>query len=65
MRVKFLKAYKQYKAGEVTVIDDALATGLLLSGLAMSSKDMQAMDYQTKALDEEQANGKPTELRTN
>jgi len=64
IRVKLLKPSKYGTVGSVVVIDRNEAFGLIDSGQAIVSKDMSEPDYKTKAFDEEQANGKPTKLRT-
>lgn len=63
IRVKILKDNKHGKAGEIVVIDRNEGFGLIDSGQAILSKDMTSQDYKSKALDEEQANGKP-QMRT-
>ena len=65
IRVKLLKSWKGNAVGSIVVIDRNEAFGLIDSGQAVISKDMTELDYKTKALDEEQANGKPTFIRTN
>ena len=63
LRVKLLKPTKYGSVGSVVVIDRNEAFGLIDSGQAIISKDLTAQDYKTKALDEEQANGKTNKRR--
>lgn len=60
-RIKFIKAHKQYKQGEVTVIDNNEAFGLIDSGVAILTKDMTSDDYKQAGV----TNGKPFKLRIN
>lgn len=64
MRVRILKAHRDYSVGEIVEVSRNVAFGLIDSGRAEVTKDMGAPDYKIKALDEEQANGKPTQLRS-
>lgn len=63
-RVKIVKPIKGFTVGSVVVIDNNEAFGLIDSGSAILTKDIVATDVKIKSLDEEQANGKPTKLRT-
>lgn len=62
MRIKIVKKHRQYKVNEVVEVSKNEAFGLLDSGVGVISKDMVETDYKT--LDEEQANGITTKLRT-
>jgi hypothetical protein len=64
MRIKFIKDFRSHKAGSVYEASPNEAFGLIDSGQAILTKDITSSDIKTKALDEEQANGKPTQLRT-
>lgn len=59
-RIKFLKSYKQYKTGQIEVIDNNEAFGLIDSGIAIISKDMTPDDYKQAG----DKNGKSTQLRS-
>lgn len=64
IRVKLLTEWKGNSKGVVLVVDNNEAFGLIDSGKAIVSKDMSYHDYKIKALDEEQANGRTTKLRS-
>lgn len=65
MRIRIVKKHHHYRVGEVVEVSKNEAFGLLDSGVGVVSKEMTQADYKTKALDEVQANGNPTQLRTN
>ena len=65
MRVRILKAHREFTVGEIVEVSKNVAFGLIDSGKAEITKDIGTPDYKIKALDEEQANGKPTIVRTN
>jgi len=65
MRVKFVKSNKYHKAGDVADVSPNVGFGLIDSGIAIISKDMTTSDYKITKSDEEQADGKPTKLRSN
>lgn len=64
MRVRITKNDKGYKRGDVVDVSRNVAFGLVDSGIGIISKDMTEQDYKTNRLDEEQADGKPTKLRS-
>lgn len=65
MRVKFVKDSKSYKKGDTAEVSPNVGFGLIDSGLAVVSKDMAEQDYKVTKSDEEQADGKPTFVRSN
>lgn len=64
MRVKFLKAHKGHLKGSTYDASPNEAFGLIDSGVAILTKDIIESDITIKS-DEEQADGKPTFVRTN
>lgn len=64
LRVKLLADWKGNKADSILVVDNNEAFGLIDSGRAIVSKDMAYNDYKITKSDEEQADGKFTNLRT-
>lgn len=65
MRIKIISSRQGYRKGDVVEVSKNVAFGLIDSGIGVISKDIVEQDYKIKALDEEQANGKPTKLRIN
>lgn len=64
MRVKIIKQTKGYSPGQIVDVSKNEAFGLIDSGYGVISKDMTAQDYKITKSDEEQADGKPTFVRT-
>lgn len=60
-RVKILKSCKQGKAGEIVYLDNNEAFGLIDSGFAEITKDMNPDDYKQAG----DKNGKSTRIRIN
>lgn len=60
-RIKLLKNCKQGRSGEVIVVDNNEAFGLIDSGFAKITKEMTSDDYQTSG----DKNGKSTIIRSN
>lgn len=60
-RIRFTKDHKQYKKGDVVVIDNNEAFGLIDSGTAEISKDMTPDDYKQAGVNHD----KPTGIRPN
>lgn len=51
IRVKIIKDHKEYRAGDTVVVSPNIAFGLIDSGYATLSKDLQpTTDYMTKAV---------------
>lgn len=65
MRIRIVKNQGSYKKSDIVDVSPNVAFGLIDSGVGVISKDIVETDYKIKALDEEQANGKSTKLRTN
>lgn len=64
MRVKLIKDYKDKSEGTILEVSPNEGFGLIDSGYAILTKDITKKDIQTKALDEGQANGNTTKLRS-
>lgn len=47
LRVKIVKAHKNYRVGDIVSVTRNEAHGLIDSGFAIMSKDMTAVDYRT------------------
>lgn len=62
MRIKLLKEYQGVAKGTILRVSRDKGNLLIAKGKAIITKDMTASDYH--ALDEEQANGQHTILRT-
>lgn len=60
-RIKITRNYKSYKAGDVLVLDNNVAFGLIDSGIAVITKDIVPDDYKQAG----DKNGKFTKLRSN
>jgi len=60
-RVKIVKDYKDYKAGQTVEVTPNIAHGLIELGVAKITKDMVASDYRTKGV----KRGRPSRLRSN
>lgn len=65
MRVKLISDHRLGKAGKIVQVSTNVGFGLIDSGVGILTKDIRKFDTKIKALDEEQANGKSTKLRTN
>lgn len=47
-RIKFIQDYENNKAGDITVVDNNIAHGLIEAGVAVITKDMTSRDYSTR-----------------
>ncbi len=48
IRLKIIKPHKKHKVGDIIVVTNNEAHGLLDSGVAIQTKDMTQVDYRTK-----------------
>lgn len=48
LRIRIIKTYKQYRAGDTITVSPNEAFGLIDSGVAMISKDITQSDYTQK-----------------
>lgn len=55
-RVKFTTNYFKHQKGDIAIVENNIAFGLIDKGVAIISKDMAQSDYKT--LDEGQANAR-------